>query len=114
MQLEEYLEFRDQEEIRIKGTRVGIEIVLTEYLNGRTVEEIAINYPALSLEQIHASITYYLHNRSMMDRYLTRWRAFGTEARASQEKNIPELVIRLREVSRLRRARLVAGTGNPA
>lgn len=114
MQLEEYLEFRDQDEIRIKGTRVGIEIVLTEYLNGRTAEEIALNYPALSLEQLHASITYYLHNRASMDRYLARWRAFGTESRAAQERRLPEIVVRLREITRQRRARLVAGTENPA
>jgi len=114
MQLEEYFEFRDQDEVRIKGTRVGIEIVLTEYLNGRTAEEIALNYPALSLEQIHASITFYLHSRASMDHYLARWRSFGVEARAAQEQNLPAVVVRLREIAKQRRAHLVAGTGNPA
>lgn len=113
MQLEEYFEFRNQDEIRIRGTRVGLEIVLAEYFGGRTAEEIALNYPALSLEQIHASITYYLHNRPAVERYLARWRAFGTEARAAQEKDVPEVVVRLREIARQRRARLAAGTGNP-
>ena len=111
MQLEDYFDFRVPDEIRIKGTRVGIEIVLTEYLHGRTPEEIALNFPALSLEQVHASLTYYLHNRDAMDRYLARWRAFGTDARAAQAKNLPEVVARLREVARERRARLVAGGG---
>ncbi len=114
MQLEDYLEFRDESGIRIKGTRVGIEIVLTEYLGGRTAEEIALNYPALSLEQVHASITYYLHNRPVMDQYLARWRAFGAEARAKQEKDPPEVVIRLREIARQRRAHLAPGTGDPS
>ncbi len=114
MELEEYLEFRGENEIRIRGTRVGLEIVLAEYLSGRTVEEIALNYPALSLEQIHASIAYYLHNRAAMDSYLARWRAFGMEARAAQEKALPEVVLRLREIAMQRRARMVAGSGNPA
>ena len=28
--------------------------------------------PSLSLEEIHATITYYLHNRSQIDTYLIR------------------------------------------
>ncbi|MBI4536806.1 MAG: DUF433 domain-containing protein [candidate division NC10 bacterium] len=107
-------DFRGEEEIRLKGTRVGIEIVLSEYLAGRTAEEIALNYPALSLEQIHASVTYFLHNRSAMDRYLARWRAFGSEARAAQERHLPEVVIRLREIAKARRARLLSQAGNPS
>jgi len=111
MELEDYFEFKNEEDIRIKGTRIGIEIVLTEYLNGRTAEEIALDFPTLSLEQVHASITYYLHNRATLDRYLARWRTFGAEARAQQEQNLPQVVLRLREIARQRRARLVAGTG---
>jgi len=45
MQLEEYFEFRGEDEIRIRGTRVGLEIVLAEYLSGRTPEEIASQLP---------------------------------------------------------------------
>jgi uncharacterized protein (DUF433 family) len=114
MGVEEYFEFRAEDEIRIKGTRIGIEIVLAEYLNGRTAEEIALNYPALSLEQIHASIAYYLHSRPAMESYLARWRAFGVEARAAQEKSLPSVVVRLREMATQRRSRLVARSGNPA
>jgi uncharacterized protein DUF433 len=112
MQLEEYFEFQGQDEICIRGTRVGLEIVVAEYLNGRTPEEIALNYPALSLEQIHASITYYLHNRAAVDGYLARWRAFGSEARARQERELPGVLGRLREIARQRRGHLVAGAGN--
>jgi uncharacterized protein (DUF433 family) len=114
MQLEEYFEFQSGEEIRIRGTRVGLEIIVVEYLNGHTPEEIALNYPALSLEQIHASITYYLHNRASVDGYLARWRAFGAEARAAQERKLPGVVGRLREIGRQRRGRLVTRAGNPA
>jgi uncharacterized protein (DUF433 family) len=114
MQLEEYFEFRGEDEIRIRGTRVGLEIVLAEYLSGRTPEEIALNYPALTLEQIHASITYYLHNRPAVDRYLGRWRAFGNEARAAQEKVLPEVVARLRQIAQKRRAGLASSAGTPS
>lgn len=114
MEMGEYFEFRAEDEIRIKRTRIGIEIVLAEYLNGRTAEEIALNFPALSPEQIHASIAYYLHNRAAMDRYLARWRDVGAEARAVQEKSLPAAVVGLREMAAQRRGRLAAGSGNPA
>jgi uncharacterized protein (DUF433 family) len=64
----------DEDDIRVKGTRIGIETVLEDYLEGASPEEIAARYRSLSLEQVYASITYYLHNREMIDAYLERWR----------------------------------------
>jgi uncharacterized protein (DUF433 family) len=58
--------------IRLKGHRIGIDNVLDYYLEGYTPEEIVANLPTLSLEQIHATITYYLHNRVQLDAYLSR------------------------------------------
>jgi uncharacterized protein (DUF433 family) len=113
MELESYFEFRGPDEIRVRGTRVGIEVVLAEYRIGRTAEEIALNYPALSPEQVHACITYYLHNRPAIDQYLARWREFGVRERSAQEAKLPELLVRLREMARQRRAHMAAGTGNP-
>lgn len=77
MQLEDYFDFLSADDIRLKGHRIGIDNVLDYYLEGYTPEEIAANLPTLSLEQIHATITYYLHNRSQIDAYLSRlarWR----------------------------------------
>jgi len=74
MQLKDYFEFLSPEDIRIKDTRVGIETILSEYLDGRIPEEIALHYPAVSLEQVYATITYYLHHRVEVDAYLEAWR----------------------------------------
>ena len=60
MQLEEYFDFIAEDAIRLSGTRVGIETVIDDYQQGATPEEIALHYPTLSLEQIYATITYYL------------------------------------------------------
>jgi uncharacterized protein (DUF433 family) len=73
MQLEDYFEFASADEILLRGTRVGIEAILTEYLDGALPEEIAINYPPVTLEQVHATITYYLSHRETLDQYLRRW-----------------------------------------
>jgi len=65
--LEDYFEFLSSDDIRLKGHRIGIENVLDYYLEGYTPEDIAKDLPSLSLEQIHATITYYLHNRVRID-----------------------------------------------
>jgi uncharacterized protein (DUF433 family) len=77
MQLEDYFDFVSPDDIRLKGHRIGIDNVLEYYLEGYTPEEIAANLPSLSLEKIHATITYYLHNCAEIDAYLSRlakWR----------------------------------------
>ncbi|MEB3881898.1 DUF433 domain-containing protein, partial [Lyngbya sp. CCY1209] len=64
MQLEDYFNFLADDDIRLKGTRIGIETVLFDYLfRARTPEEIASTYPSLNLEQVYATILYYLHHK---------------------------------------------------
>jgi uncharacterized protein (DUF433 family) len=66
-----------EDDIRIKGHRIGIDNVLFYFFEGYSPEEIKAIYPDLSLEKIYATITYYLHNRNDIDAYLLRlktWR----------------------------------------
>ncbi len=72
MQLEDYFNFLDSDTIRLKGHRLGIEDILDLYDAGYSPEQIALEFPGLSLEQIHATITYYWHNREAIDAYLSR------------------------------------------
>ena len=77
MELENHFEFLDPDDIRIKGHRIGIDNVIAYYLQGFTPEQILQELPSLNLEKIHATITYYLHNRAEIDAYmlrLNRWR----------------------------------------
>jgi uncharacterized protein (DUF433 family) len=101
MQLEDYFEhekFPTGDRIRLKGTRIAIEHILEPYLEGDSPERIFQSYRrVLTLEQIHATITYYLHNKAEVDAYLDRSRA--ADAAAYQEhlnKEPPEVVKRLR------------------
>ena len=46
MQLEDYFDFQAENDIRLKGTRIGIETILYDYIyRARTPEEIANTYP---------------------------------------------------------------------
>ena len=105
MQLEDYFDFLAPDDIRIRGHRIGIETVLDEHLRkGRRPEEIVVSYPSLSLEEVYATILYYLRNREAIDRYLADWREFGREAREHQRLDPPPGIVRLRELMAERNA----------
>ena len=95
MHIEDYFDFDSDDEIRLRGTRVAIEAVLSEYLAGALPEEIALNYPPLTLEQIHAAITYYLGHCTVMDQYLSRWASRGDAALERQRQAGSPLLERL-------------------
>src|SRR5215210_6952585 len=88
MQLEDYFDMHSPEDIRIRGHRIGIETVLYEYIHrGRTPEQIAAQFPTLSLEEVYATILYYLHNREAVSTYLAAWLEHGEHARAAQDRD---------------------------
>lgn len=105
MELENYFEFIGNEAIRIKGTRVNIETVVQAYREGVSPEEIFLRYPTLSLEQIHATIVYYLANREQVETYLNRVTRCQEEAWKEQQLHPTDFVRELRQ--RLERQRLI-------
>ncbi|BAY18814.1 hypothetical protein NIES21_46680 [Anabaenopsis circularis NIES-21] len=96
MQLEDYFDFLSPDDIRLKGHRIGIDNVLEYYLEGYTPEEIITNLPSLNLEQIHATITYYLHNRTQIDAYLSRLAKWREQRYQASLANPSPLAQRLR------------------
>ena len=75
MQLEDYFEFISPpyEQIRVKGTRIGIEHVIRRHLAHMIPEQIAVDFACpLTLEQVYATIAYYLHNKVELDNYVRR------------------------------------------
>lgn|GEM_PF-425591 len=88
MQLEDYFNFLAPDDIRIQGTRIGIESVLLEYLhNARTPEEIAARFRTLTLEQVYATILYYLHNKEQVSAYLTDYLDWVHRTRMEARQN---------------------------
>ena len=99
MQLEDYFVFLAPNDIRIKGTRVGIETVLSPYLrHGKTPDEIVKMYPTLTLEQVHATFRYYEQNREAIDKYIEDWREWGRRMREEQARNPHPGVVRLKQL----------------
>lgn len=105
MKLEDYFDFLAPDDIRIKGHRIGIESVLLLYLHrGRTAEQIAEVFDSLSLEQIYATILYYLHNKPQVEAYLLDYLEYTRAARRAQEQNPPAGVRRIQALLAERQA----------
>ncbi len=88
MLLEECFDFLSPDDIRIKGHRIGIDNVIDYYLQGYHPEKIQDHFPSLSLEQIYATITYYLYNKEEIDAYRSRlnaWREQRYQESLTQE-----------------------------
>ncbi len=99
MELEEYFVFLAPDDIRIKGTRIAIESVLYEYIyREQPPEAIITRFTKLYLEQIYATILYYLRNQKKLDAYMKDWLEYGQHMRAEQEKEPSPVVIRLRSL----------------
>ena len=100
MGIEHYFNFLSEDDIRIAGTRVGIETVLYDYIyRSRTAEQIADTYPSINLEQVYATILYYLQNRQKVEAYLVDWLEHGDRMRREQEKNPLPVTLRLRRIA---------------
>ena len=119
MQLEDYFDFVTPNDIQIKGHRIGIETVLFDYIHrGRLPEEIVKSYPSLSLEEVYATILYYLHNKETVTTYLEEWIEFTRRAQEEQERNPPPFVSRLRALRKQRedeerQSEIIAASSTP-
>lgn len=97
MQLEDYFDFLEPDDIRLKGSRIGIETILDDYLHGgMTAEAIQRAYPTLSLEQVYATILFYLHDPERLNAYMAGWIEHCRASEAYADTNQSALAKRLR------------------
>lgn len=99
MKLENYFDFLAEDDIRIKGTRVGIETVLYDHIyKNQSAEQIAENYPSVTIDKVYATILYYFNNRERVEKYLLDWLNFSQIARQNQSENPPLILSRLKKI----------------
>ena len=101
------LEVVSSKAIRIKGTRIGIEIVIQKYLDGETPREIQGHYPHLTLKQIYGTITYYLFHKAAIDAYIKAGIEWVEAAYEEQRKNPPPGIKRIMKIKAQREAALL-------
>ena len=98
--LEDNFAFLAENDIRVKGTRVGIETILYEYIHNSKPPEVIADryYYSLTAEQVYATILYYLQNQEEVGAYLEDYLKFCQNAREENEKDPPPGAVHLREL----------------
>lgn len=76
--------------IRVGSTRVTLDTVIAAYRQDETPETIADQYPALSLADVYAAITFYLRHREDVDAYLAEQQHLAEEVRKKHESRFSQ------------------------
>jgi len=76
----------DSGAIRVGGTRVTLDVIVSQYENGMSPEEMVRAYDTLRLEDIYAAIAYYLRHRDEVHAYLRHRDSAAETLRGDIEK----------------------------
>ena len=80
---------------RVGETRVSLDSLVFLFREGMSAESMVDSYPALTLEQVHGALAFYLANQKEIDAYLIEGqRAEEVQHRQSRQKNA-ELIAKL-------------------
>ena len=80
---------------RVGDTRVSLDSLVYLFREGMSAESMVESYPALTLEQVHGALAFYLANQSEVDTYLADGqRAAESQHRQSRQTNA-ELIAKL-------------------
>lgn len=86
--------------VRITGTRVPLETVVRAFYAGATPEEIAQDFPGVTLGQVYAVLAYYLAHRAEVDAYVAERATVSGAARAAHEARFNPVGVRARLLAR--------------
>lgn len=90
------LEAWDDGSVRVGGTRLLLEVVITGHKLGETPEEIAREYGPTPVGVIHAVLAYYHQHREQVDEYLARVEAESARNLEESERRWPTAGLRER------------------
>ncbi len=71
--------------VRVGKSRINLDLVVEQYENGMTPEDMVRAYDTLELADVHAAIGYYLRHRDEVRAYLKRREAEAEALRAKIE-----------------------------
>lgn len=86
--------------VRIGGTRVTLDTLVSAFEEGATAEEIAHQYPSLQLAHVYSVIGYYLRRRQDVDAYLQQRQKQAGTIRAQNESRFDPQGVRARLIAR--------------
>ncbi len=86
--------------IRLRGTRVTLDSIVTAFRSGATAEEIAQQFPTVALADVYLIISHYLNYTADIDAYLSRRRHEAQALRQEIETRFDPVGMRARLVAR--------------
>lgn len=75
--------------VRVGNSRISLDLVVEQYENGMTPEDMVRAYDTLVLADVHAVIAYYLRHRDEVRTYLKRRHEEAKALRATLEGERP-------------------------
>ena len=96
MQARSYIRDDEHGVKRVGQSRVMLDSVVAAFHQGHSAETIVQQYPALSLEEIYGTITYYLAHKVEVDQYLQCQDNVWKTSREKANQSASAVVARLR------------------
>jgi uncharacterized protein (DUF433 family) len=75
--------------VRVGKTRITLDLLVEQFENGMTPEDLVRSYDTLELADVYAAIAFYLRRPKEVRAYLTRRNAEGAALRAQIESEYP-------------------------
>src|SRR5262245_35045990 len=79
--------------VRVGGSRISLDLVVEQYENGMTPEDMVRAYDTLVLADVYAVIAYYLRHRDEVRAYLKRREEEAEALRARIETEHPRVAL---------------------
>lgn len=77
--------------VRVGKSRIGVDLIVEQYENGMTPEDMVRAYDTLELADLYASIAYYLRHRDEVQVYLKRREEEASVLRTQIEAERPRV-----------------------
>jgi uncharacterized protein (DUF433 family) len=80
---------------RVGDTRVSLDLLVYLFLEGMSAETMVECYPALTLEQVHGALAFYLGNQKEIDQYVAEGQRAAEAQHQQSRKTNAELIAKL-------------------
>lgn len=80
---------------RVAASRVSLDSLVYLFREGLSAESMVESYPALTLEQVHGALAFYLGNQKEIDEYLAEGQCASQSQHEQSRQTNAELIAKL-------------------